>query len=223
MSVTSTLIFDLDGTMVDTAPDLAGAMNALLQRFGRDPLPPGEVRDMVGEGARKLMARAWSATGKPASEAELDHLFDLFIAHYDDHLTDNSQPFDGLEQVLDLFLTQGFRLAVCTNKSERASRNLLQALDLDHRFAALIGGDTLAHAKPHPAPVHEALKRAGGSVERAVMIGDSKTDIHAARAAGLPVIAVSFGYSREPVATFKPDLLVDRLHDLPVAVARLLD
>lgn len=212
------ILFDLDGTLVDTALDLTATMNVLLKRNGRREVDIADVRNMVGEGARTLMARAWVATGDAASETELDGLFDDFLEYYLAHIADFSVAFPGLEEVLGTLAQSGAKLAVCTNKPEGAAHSLLEKLSLKHHFKAIIGGDSLAQIKPHPAPVLEAIERLGCVPQNAIMIGDSKTDIHAARAANVPVIAVSFGYSREPIHSFEPDILIDHLKELPGAI-----
>lgn len=221
MSFARIILFDLDGTLIDTAPDLAGAMNAVLTRHGRGELPVGEVRHLVGEGARKLLARGWEETGRPASEDELDYLYDAFLEHYLENVALHSQPFDGFDEMLDELRGHGARFAICTNKPEAPTLRLLDELGLTDHFETVIGGDTLAHAKPHPMPLIEAINRLGGVAEEAVMIGDSITDIAAARAACLPVVALSHGYSTQPIAKLGADRLVDHLAEVPGAIASL--
>ncbi len=218
MTIARTILFDLDGTLIDTAPDLAATMNVLLERHGRPTLDAQSVRHLVGEGARVMMARAWADTGTPASEAELDELFADFLEYYIDNVADFSTPFPGVEEVLISLISSGAKLAVCTNKPDVPTHRLLEALDFTKYFGAVIGADTISERKPHPAPLLEAIARVQGTADHAVMVGDSKTDIHAARAANLPVIAVTFGYTSEPVHVFEPDHLIDHFHELPGAI-----
>jgi len=218
MSNRRAILFDLDGTLVDTAPDLAATMNVLLEQHGRPALDAQGVRHLVGEGARVMMARAWAETGTPASEGELDDLFDAFLDYYINNIADFSRPFPGVEEVLKRLIDSGAKLAVCTNKPDVPTHKLLDALDLTKYFGAVIGADTLSECKPHPAPLLEAIARVQGTADHAIMVGDSKIDIHAARAANVPVIAVTFGYTSEPVQVFEPDHLIDHFHELPGAI-----
>ena len=204
-----TIAFDLDGTLVDTAPDLARAMNAVLADHGRAQVPLEDVRHMVGQGARALMKKGMAATGAPASEAELDGLFDEFLAFYLENLSVESRVFDGVVAVLDRCRDAGHLLGVCTNKPEGASRLLLDDVGLATYFQSVVGGDTLPVRKPDPAHITETVSRAGGDIARAVMVGDSANDIDAARNTGVPVIAVSFGYTQTPVRELGPDRVID--------------
>lgn len=216
------VVLDLDGTLVDTAPDLLGATNHVLAAHGRRPVALDEIRPMVGQGARQMIRRGFAATGAPVREDRLEGLYGAFIEYYQDHMADRSRPFPGAVRLLDRCRHAGIRLAVCTNKLEHLSNTLLNALDLAGYFSAVVGADSVAAPKPDPAPYIEAVKRAGGAVGSSLMIGDSGTDIRLARAAGVPVIAVSFGYSEPPVAEFGPDHLVDHFDQVwPLVEARL--
>jgi len=223
MTDTPTILFDLDGTLADTALDLTETMNVILQRHGRDRVPHERVREMVGGGARKIMERGFSYTGAPASEALLDQLFEEFLAHYGDHLADHTKVFDGLVPVLEDLHRRGSKLGVVTNKVEGLSREVLRLLDLDRFFPVLIGGDTLPVRKPDPAPLHEAIARLGGNVASAVMVGDSPFDIDAARNAGVPSIAVSFGYTHVPPAEMGATMLIDHYDEFPEALAQIFE
>jgi len=216
-----TIVFDLDGTLVDTAPDLARTMNELLSRHGRDALPAASVRSMVGAGARALMEKAFERTGAPASDALLDQLYLDFLEHYIASIDELSEPYPGVVATLEALKREGAGLAVCTNKPEVASHRLLAALDLDRFFEAVLGGDSLPVRKPHPDHILEAVRRSGGRGERAVMIGDTLNDIEAARNARVPVIAVTYGYSDPPVAAHGPDHLIDEFGQLPALLAEL--
>ena len=209
MSKKLTIVFDLDGTLVDTAPDLAQAMNAVLEVHGRGHVPLNEVRQMVGQGARALMAKGMAATGAPADEAMLDRLFYEFRDYYIDHIADFSVPFPGVLAQLERCREAGLAVGICTNKPEAASRRLLDELAMSHLFDAVVGGDSIAVSKPDPEHIHETVRRAGGRAGHAVMVGDSANDIDAARNAAVPVIAVSFGYTQVPVRDLRPDVTID--------------
>lgn len=222
MSPTPTLLFDLDGTLADTAPDLCRTMNALLERHGRRPIPADKVRHMVGGGARKIMERGFAETGEPPSEALLDRLFDEFVEHYGAHIAEESAIFPGLMPHLDAFRGRGVRMGVCTNKVEALSHKLLAALDVADYFPVVIGGDTLPVKKPDPEHLLEAVRRLGGDPAATVMIGDSAPDIDAARAARIPSVCVTFGYTRVPPQELGADVLISHFDELPGALARLL-
>jgi phosphoglycolate phosphatase len=214
----TTIVFDLDGTLIDTAPDLVDTLNFVFAREGLPPVPYQTARNMIGGGARRMIARGIEAEGRAVAPAELDRLFADFIAHYSEHVADRSRPFPGLIEALDALSGDGCRLAVCTNKLERQSVLLLTELKLADRFAAICGQDTFGMQKPDPEVLRRTIAAAGGNLERAIMIGDSDTDIQTARAAGIPVIAVDFGYSERPVAEFAPDRIISHFAQLPAAI-----
>ncbi len=218
---TPILVFDLDGTLVDTAPDLANTLNVILTQEGFEPVHYNEARIMIGAGARFMIERALKAQQASVTPAKLDRMFDDFIEHYVAHIADASQPFPGLVPALDRLAASGFTLAVCTNKLEGPSRLLLDALDLTKHFAFICGQDTFSVKKPDPEVLKLTIERAGGTIADAVMIGDSATDIDTARAAGIPVIAVDFGYTEIPVARLNPDLVISHFDALPAAIAGL--
>ncbi|HLZ84231.1 MAG TPA: HAD-IA family hydrolase [Caulobacteraceae bacterium] len=218
----ATIVFDLDGTLIDTAPDLVSTLNLLLAREGVAALPLSEARDMIGQGARALIARGFAAAGAPLDEARLSALFADFIAHYLAHIADESRPFPGVVAAMDDLAAAGARLAVCTNKRTDLSVALLDALALTDRFAAVVGADAAPAPKPAAAHLIAAIERAGGRRERAVMVGDSASDAGAARAAGVPLVLVSFGYTDVPARALDPDVLIDHFDDLPAACRRLL-
>jgi phosphoglycolate phosphatase len=227
-----TIVFDLDGTLVDTAPDLIATLNAILVREGLPPVAFEAARNMVGGGARAMIERGLAAAPSlrfPASAgglgwgpAEVERLCGQFIEHYAAHIADHSRPFPGVEVALDEFHRAGCRLAVCTNKLEWLSLRLLRALGLADRFAAICGADTFGVQKPAAAILHRTVARAGGHRDVAVMVGDSITDIAVARAAGMAVVAVDFGYSETPVAELGPDRIVSSFDRLPAVVFALL-
>ena len=216
-----TIIFDLDGTLVDTAPDLIGTLNVILGREGLPAVPYDLARTLIGHGARHMIARGLAFAGR--TDGDLDRLFADFIAHYGEHVADRSQPFPGVESALDTLAARGCTFAVCTNKLEGLSVRLLEALGLAARFAAICGQDTFAVQKPHPEALLGTLRRAGGSRERAVMVGDSQTDIATARAALMPVVAVDFGYAEIPVTALSPDNIISNFNELPGIIETLLE
>jgi len=222
MAPPRTVVFDLDGTLVDTAPDLITTLNYILDREGLPPVPLLAARNMIGAGARKLIERGLELEGRNPTAAEITRLTDDFIAHYAQHIADASRPFEGLESALDDLQTRGYRLAVCTNKLEWLSKLLLERLNLSARFAAICGADTFGVSKPDPAILRQTVARAGGDMTGAVMVGDAGTDVGVARRAGVPVIGVSFGYSDVPIAELKPDRVIDRMRELPSAVERVM-
>lgn len=216
------IAFDLDGTLVETAPDLLDTLDLVLSAHKIPPVDRAIARNMIGGGARMLIRRALAFEGIELPAEEIDALNSQFIAHYAAHIADGSRPFPGLIEALDRLEASGARLAVCTNKLEHLARLLLDALDLTKRFSAITGADTYAKAKPDPLPLLSTINAAGGDVARTIMVGDSHTDVATARAAGVPVIAVSFGYTETPPAALGADLLIDHFDELDGAVRALL-
>ena len=215
------VVFDLDGTLIDTAPDLVDTLNLILAREALPAVPFAAARNMIGGGARTMIERGLAAEGRASTREEVDRLYRDFVAHYSDHIADRSRPFPGLEAALDQLAEAGWRFAVCTNKLEGLSVRLLVALGLSARFDAICGQDTFGVQKPHPDILLRTIERAGGAPDRAVMIGDSATDINVARAAAVPVIAVDFGYTEIPVAQLAPDRIIDHYSRLPSTVFEL--
>ena len=219
----ATIAFDLDGTLVDTAPDLIGTLNLLLADEGLPPLALSEARPFIGRGAKWMIERGFQAAGAPLEEARAPELFDRFIARYLAHIADESRPFPGVEAALDVMKGEGARLAVCTNKRTDLSLALLDALGLTRRFDAVIGADATPACKPDPRHLTTAVAAAGGSMDRAILVGDAGADAGAARAAGTPLVLVSFGYTEIPARDLEPDLLIDHFDQLADGCARLLD
>jgi phosphoglycolate phosphatase len=217
-----TVVFDLDGTLVDTAPDLVATLNIVLAREGLPPVPFADARNMVGAGARRMIEMGLKFEGRSPNTSELDRLFNNFIAYYADHIADHSLPFPGLTAALDQLAARKCQFAVCTNKLEWLARRLLDTLGLSARFVAICGQDTFGVHKPDPEMLRRTIKLARGHVERAVLVGDSATDIDTARAAAVPVIAVDFGYTDTPVAELGPDRIISHFNNLPGAVFDLL-
>src|SRR5579864_37069 len=221
MALQRTIVFDLDGTLVDTAPDLINALNFVLEREGLAPVPLHAARNLIGAGARRLIERGLELEGRNVSLAELARLTTDFITYYAEHIADHSNPFDGLEAALDE-LAAGYRLAVCTNKLEWLSKLLLDRLKLSDRFSAICGADTFGVSKPDPSFLKQTVARAGGQLASSVMVGDAGTDIGVARRAGVPVIGVTFGYTEVPIVELKPDKLIHHMSELREAVELLL-
>ncbi len=216
----ATIIFDLDGTLVDTAPDLIDTLNTILDREGLPGVPHDEARALIGNGARRMLERSLAIVGRPA--VDIERLYVDFIAYYAEHLADRSRPFPGVEAALDVLSGRGYTLAVCTNKLEWLSVQLLKSLGLAGRFTAICGQDTFGVQKPDPAALLGTLQRAGGRLDQAIMVGDSRTDIATARAALMPVVAVDFGYTDVPVSELEPDAVISHYGCLPDAIERLL-
>src|SRR5437899_6688329 len=222
MTSARTVVFDLDGTLVDTAPDLINALNFILDREGLTPVLLHSARNMIGAGARRLIERGLELDGRSADLADITRLTSDFIDYYAAHIADASRPFDGLESALDDLSARGYRFAVCTNKLEWLSKLLLDRLGLSARFAAICGADTFGVSKPDPAILRETVVRAGGQLSSTLMVGDAGPDIGVARRAGVPVIGVGFGYTDVPIADLKPDRLIHHLSELPAAVEALM-
>ena len=222
MAPVRTVVFDLDGTLVDTAPDLVNALNFVLDREGMPSIPLPSARNMIGAGARRMLERGIEADGRDVSVADLDRLTKDFVAYYGDHIAVSSRPFEGLEAALDELSGHGYQFAVCTNKLEWLSKKLLDELGLSARFSAICGADTFGISKPDPAILQQTVARAGGELSGTIMVGDAGPDIGVARRAGVPVIGVEFGYTEVPIAELKPDRLIGHFRDLPGAVESLM-
>jgi phosphoglycolate phosphatase len=210
--------FDLDGTLADTAPDLAAALNHALEALGRPAIAPDSVRHLVGHGAKALLRKGLGATGD-MSEALVEQGFPLFLDFYSANICVGTTIYPELEAAMDALAARGVSLAICSNKSEGLSRQLIDALGWSGRFAAIVGPDTVGVRKPDPRPLHEAVARAGGG--RAAFVGDSITDADTARAARLPFVAVSFGFSDRPAGQLGADAVIHRYSELIDALERL--
>lgn len=217
-----TIAFDLDGTLVDTAPDLLRALDFALEREGLNPPDDHEARNFIGSGARAMIERALASSQVQFTKEKIDAMLRQFLVYYEDHIADHSRAFPGLEAALKHLAGNGAILAVCTNKHERYAAKLLSALNLSGHFAYIAGGDSFAFKKPDPRHLTETIERAGGSTEHAILVGDSETDVITAKAAEIPVIAVSFGYTDIPPAALGADRLIHKYDDLHAAVADLL-
>jgi phosphoglycolate phosphatase len=210
--------FDLDGTLADTAPDLAAALNHTLTALGRPTVDPGSVRHLVGQGAKALLRKGLAASGA-ADEALVEQGFPIYLDFYSANICVGTTCYPALEEAMDALDARGVKLAICTNKPERLTHLLIDALGWSGRFAAIVGADTLAVRKPLPAPLLEAIARAGGG--RPAFVGDSITDADTAKAAGVPFVAVSFGFSDRPVEQLGADAVIDSFADLVATLERL--
>lgn len=217
------LIFDLDGTLVDSNRDLIPALNAATETVGLAPIGLGDVGHVVGQGALKMIEKAFEFHGQPLEVGSAVHksLLDRFLEYYDDHIADETVFFPGTLTALDSLSNTGWDLAVCTNKYERFAVKLLTELGELERFCVVTGGDTFPVKKPDPAHLLETAKRAGADPSKCIMVGDSINDIAAAQAANLPVIAVDFGYSDVPIAELTPDRIISHFDELADAVEQL--
>ncbi len=205
----TTLVFDLDGTLVDTAPDLVRALNHTLALAGCEAQPVSAALPFISFGARRMIVEGLAASHSPRNDDEVDRLLAKFLEHYSANVAVESRPYPGVIDILDASLAAGAKLAVCTNKMERLSKQLLGELDMDHLFHAVAGRDTLPVCKPDPAHLLGAVRMAGGEGRRIVMVGDSATDVNTAKAAGVPSIVVSFGYTEIPPHDLGADAVID--------------
>ena len=216
------LIFDLDGTLVDTNRDLIPALNHAIAHEKVEPVSTDEVGHVVGQGARQMIEKAFELRGRDVPRDRLDTLHERFLTHYEAHIADRSRPYPGVLEAMDRLERNGWAFAICTNTLEHLSRRLLDALDIASRFAAIIGADSVPSRKPDPDHIRLTARAAAIDVERAVMVGDSINDIKAAKAVPMPVVAVDFGYTDVPVARLDPDAIISHYDDLPTAVERLM-
>ncbi len=218
-----TIVFDLDGTLVDTAPDLLGALNHVLVDMALEPVGLDTVGELIGLGARAMIEAGIAKQGAALSATEMDAAFERFIAYYSDHIAEGSRPFDGVVAALESLRASGALLAVCTNKRQGLSEQLLDALGLTGHFRAVLGADKASVRKPHAAHVFEALGAAGGQPECSIFVGDSRTDERAARNAGLPFVFVTFGYEAEPADALEADVTISHYDQLVPALSDLID
>lgn len=219
----ATIAFDLDGTLVESAPDLIGAVNAILMSEGHKPLAYDEGRPFISRGARWLLQRGLEVAGEQEAAARTAALFGRFISYYGEHIADESLPFPGAIDALKVLKAAGAKLVVCTNKPTDLSRRLLTKLNMAELFEGVMGIDAVTAAKPSAAHLIEAVQAVGGDMDRAVMVGDADTDAGAARAAGTPLILVDFGYTEIPAVELAPDILLHHYDDLVDACVGLLN
>ena len=217
-----TVIFDLDGTLVDSAPDLADALDSLLAEMGHEPLGLDRVRRLIGHGMAELVRKGLDARGAQPEPQVQAQAVQRFVKLYTAHLSRKSKPYPGALEVLNALRLAGWRLVVCTNKLEASARLLLQDLGLLSAFALVAGPDTFGAAKPDPAHLLGCLPHRDPASRPAVMIGDSEVDVTAAKAAGLPVIAVTWGYAQKSLSAMAPDMVAHNMRDIPGQVERLI-
>ena len=217
-----TYVFDLDGTLADTAPDLIAGLNVALALENLEPILLKDVRPLIGAGVRVMLQRGLAARGHQVSDARFEELAAAFLAHYEVHIADESTLYPGVVDVLDELAEQGALLAVCTNKIERFSLLLLDALGIRSRFAAVCGSDTFSAKKPDPIHLLGTISRAGGDPAQAVMVGDSETDLNAARNAGVPCILLDYGYSHAPAGELGAEALLSDFSDVPATARKFL-
>jgi phosphoglycolate phosphatase len=219
----ATLVFDLDGTLVDTAPDLIRTLNHVLGEAGIPAAPETKMRPIISFGARQMLVEGMALVGESRSEEHLDDMFEQFLEHYGNNVAVESSLYPNLVEVLDAAMKAGAKLGVCTNKREDLSRTLLHTLGLQDHFEAILGRDTLDVYKPNPRHLTETILRSGGQQDRAVMIGDNATDVATAKAAGIPVIAVSWGYTEIPARDLGADIVIDDYSEMMAHLPRLLE
>jgi phosphoglycolate phosphatase len=216
-----TIVYDLDDTLADTAEDLVATLNHLLRREGLAPLPVESAGSLLGAGARALIVRGFAAAGRSLDSQEIEALFADYLTYYSAHIVVHTRLYPGVDKALAAFERAGWRQAVCTNKIEGLAKLLITKLGIAERFAFVCGQDTFGVAKPDARPLLETIAASGGSRRRAIMVGDSETDIKTARAAKIPVIAVDFGYADTPVNELGPDRVISHFDELMEACEAL--
>tara|TARA_R110000787_G_scaffold93939_6_gene196372 strand:+ start:2652 stop:3332 length:681 start_codon:yes stop_codon:yes gene_type:complete len=217
-----TIVFDLDGTLVNTAPDLLDALNHVLVEAGLQPVDLSTISTMIGHGAKAMIVKGMAAQGAEPDADRMDALFDQFLAYYEDHIAIGSRPFENALDALQTLSDEGAILAVCTNKRQRSTDRLLDALQISEKFSAIVGADSVPDRKPHGDHILLTVDRAGGNRSRAIMVGDSRTDERAARNAGLPFVFVPFGYETETEDEIGADAVASNYSELVPALLRLI-
>jgi phosphoglycolate phosphatase len=213
-----TVIFDLDGTLVDSARDLMGTLNFILAREGTPALPVEKAHSLLGAGARALLERGFAANGEVVETSRMDQLYRDFLDHYNEHLADETVAFEGVEPALAALKARGLILGVCTNKMTHHSVRLLEALKLSSYFSAISGRDAFTYFKPDARHLTLSVEAAGGNPSNAIMVGDSKTDIDTAINAGLPSICVDFGYTDVPAVKLGATRVISHFDELVPAI-----
>ena len=217
-----TIAFDLDGTLVETAPDLVGTLNRLLVQQDLPPVPLESARNLIGHGAVALLKRGFEAAGAHWDEAASPALLKAFLADYLEHIADHSTAYPGSVEALDQLAARGAILCVATNKPTDLAVALFDAIGLSDRFAVICGPQSVSAKKPDGAHIRETVLLAGGDPARAIMVGDSITDLDAARATGVPCILTAFGYTDIPAADLGADAVIAHFSELPAAIDRLI-
>ena len=211
------VLIDLDGTLIDTAPDLVSATNRMLVELDRPTMDAGSIKRWIGGGVSRLVEQVLNRGADPDPDAvQLEHARSIFIRHYRACLVEQSRPFDGVVECLDVLVSRGFHLACVTNKPAAFTQPLLERLDLMKYFALVVSGDTLPRRKPDPLPLHHACEHFAATPSSAVLVGDSEVDVLSARAADMPVFCVTYGYNHgRDIRSVRPDAVVDSLRDVP--------
>jgi phosphoglycolate phosphatase len=213
------LIFDLDGTLVDSVPDLTASLNEVLRENGYAPLSVAEVKPMIGDGVPMLVARGFAARGAGPDEAAA--AMPRYTAIYEANATKTSRPFPGVVETLADLRLKGYRTAVCSNKPQRACEIMLSELGIAGLFDGVAGGDRFAVRKPHPGHLLGLIEALGADPARAAMIGDSENDAASALAAGLPLFLMGYGYARGDIRALGANRVLDRFGDLPGVLTEL--
>jgi phosphoglycolate phosphatase len=218
------IVFDLDGTLIDTAPDLISCLNEIIMAEGLEAVDAEAMRPQVGFGSRVMLSRAYEMAGKHLLDEKLDLLVKDFIKLYGENMPGSSKPFDGVLDAMSALRDKGFKFAVCTNKTEILANKLLDALDISQWLEAVTGQDTFSIRKPHPDHLLKTIEMAHGTAKQAIMVGDTPTDFSTAKAASIPVIAVDFGYCDSPVDEFEPDKIISHYSEMtPELVLSLIN
>jgi phosphoglycolate phosphatase len=220
--IAPTIVYDLDGTLADTAGDLIATLNWLLAREGLEPVKVENARSLIGAGARALIKRGFAGSGRTLEPPALEALFADYLEHYNAQIADRTRLYPGVEKALHAFARSGVRQAICTNKIESSAKLLISKLGIAERFAFICGQDTFGVGKPDARPLLKTIAASGGSSERAILVGDSATDIKCARAANVRVIAVTYGYAEVPVSELGPDRVIAHFDELEAACDALL-
>ncbi len=207
-------IFDLDGTLVDTAPDFKNSINYMLNELNESEVSLKEIRNWVGYGARELIRRTVVDKNIPHDEQKIEEMLKIFLLHYTHNIDDDSVLFNNVRNVLEFLKNNGIKLAVCTNKMERLSNILLEKLNVLHMFDYLVGGDSLSKSKPDPFPLLNICEKLNTEISDSIMIGDSVTDLNAGKGAGMPVVLVSYGYTDNKDIYNKADLVINDFSQL---------
>lgn len=213
-----TIVFDMDGTLVDTAPDLIAALNWVLSQNGFEKVDPSVAKSMIGNGAGAMIEQGLMCINQKVSKAQLQDMEHSFMRFYSDHFVDQCTLFLGVKASMESLISRNCKLAVCTNTGEELARQILDHVGLTDQLSAICGGDTFPAKKPDPQHLLGTIAKVAGHADRSIMVGDSKTDIDAARAADIPVVAVTFGYSNVPISQLDPDITIAHFDELVDAI-----
>ena len=212
------MIFDLDGTLVDTAPDFRNSVNFMLKHYNEPPVTLEEIRDWVGYGGRELIKRTMIAKQIKFDDDKLDEMLTIFLNHYTENIDDDSKLYNNVKEILNFLKKENIKLSVCTNKDETLSKTLLEKLDVLHLFDYLAGAQTFEKRKPHPMPINKTLEYLNMHKDEAVMIGDSVTDLRAAQGAGIPIVLVDYGYTDNKDIYNEADLVISNFSSLKALI-----